>query len=122
MSSPPPDHPDLIYKIASAAAFKQFQETGSFTGMPIDVADGFIHFSTAQQVGETLRLHFRGDSDLMLIAVRTADVSRDLVWEPSRGGQLFPHLYAPIPLSAVAWAEPVSVGADGTYRLPDAVR
>jgi len=96
--------------------------SGTFTGMPIDVADGYIHFSTAAQVGQTLSLHFRGSADLMLLAVRTVDVIAELVWETSRGGQLFPHLYAPLPMAAVAWAEPVSVGTDGSCHLPAAVR
>lgn len=116
------DHPELIYKIASAEAYLDARASGQFSGMPIDVADGFIHFSTAAQLGETLSLHFRGADDLVLMAVRTRDVARDLVWEPSRGGRLFPHLYGVIPMSAVAWAEQVRVSADGACVLPAGVR
>ena len=115
-------NPELIYKIATAEAYAAAQASGTFTGMPVDIADGYIHFSTAEQVGQTLSLHFRGLSDLMLIAVRTADIGTELVWETSRGGQLFPHLYAPFPMGAVEWAEAVHVEADGRCDLPAAVR
>ena len=121
MVNPTPE-PDLIYKIATADAVAQAQPTGRFTGMPIDHRDGYIHFSTAAQLGETLSLHFRGQSDLLLLAVRTAEVAQALKWEASRGGALFPHLYAPLSLSAVAWTAPVSVAADGSVDLPEAVR
>jgi len=122
MSDALPHTPEFIYKIATVAAYAAAEASGRFTGMPVDVADGYIHFSTAAQVEQTLSLHFRGLSDLVLIAVRTADVGSELVWETSRAGQLFPHLYAPFPTSAVAWAEPVSVAADGSCNLPAAVR
>ena len=108
----------LIYKIATRDAFAAAEGSGEFTGMPIDVADGFIHFSTAAQVGETLSLHFKGASDLVLMAVRSADVAADLVWETSRGGQLFPHLYRPFPMAAVEWSAAISVAADGSCALP----
>ncbi len=118
-----PDLPDLIYKIASSVSFAPARLAGHYAGMPIDAADGYMHFSTAAQLAETLRLHFRGQSDLVLLAVRTADLGQDLVWEPSRGGQLFPHLYGgPLPLSSVEWDEPISVDTDGHCDLPEAVR
>lgn len=117
------DTPDLIYKIATAQSYAPARLSGSYAGMPIDAADGYLHFSTAAQLAETLRLHFKGQADLVLAAVRTADLGDQLVWEPSRGGQLFPHLYGgPLPLSAVAWEEPISVDADGNCDLPEAVR
>ena len=91
--------------------------------MPIDAADGYMHFSTAAQLAETLRLHFAGQSDLVLLAIRSADLGANLVWEPSRGGALFPHLYGgPLPTSAIAWQAPLSVAADGSCTLPEAVR
>lgn len=116
------DTPLLIYKIATAASYDPARASGHYAGMPIDAADGYMHFSTAAQLAETLGKHFIGQSDLVLLAVRTADLP-DLVWEPSRGGQLFPHLYdRPLPISAVAWEHPVSVDAAGNTVLPEAVR
>lgn len=115
--------PELIYKIATETAFGPSRGHADFAGMPIDAADGYMHFSTAAQLGETLRLHFAGQGDLVLLAVRSADLGDNLVWEPSRGGALFPHLHGgPLPLSAIAWEAPLSVAADGSCRLPEAVR
>ena len=115
--------PDLIYKIATETAYAPARGTASFAGMPIDAADGYMHFSTAAQLAETLRLHFAGQSGLVLLGVRTADLGDDLVWEASRGGALFPHLYGgPLPSSAFAWEAPLSVAADGSCTLPEAVR
>lgn len=115
--------PELIYKIATEAAFAPARHADSFAGMPIDAKDGYMHFSTAEQLSETLRLHFAGQADLVLLAVRTADIAADLVWEASRGGALFPHLYdRPLPASAIAWEVPLSVAADGSCTLPEAVR
>jgi uncharacterized protein (DUF952 family) len=115
-------NPDLIYKIATEAIYAPARGTASFAGMPIDARDGYLHLSTATQLAETLRLHFAGQSGLVLLAVRSADLGDKLVWEPSRGGQLFPHYYGEVPLSAVAWEAPLSVAADGSCPLPEAVR
>lgn len=115
----PMRNPDFIYKIASAEVFAAAQQSGSFTGMPIDTRDGYIHFSTARQLAETLSLHFRGQRDLVLFAVPTDGLGSTLVWEPSRGGQLFPHVYGSFPMSAVAWSKTVDVEADGTVDLPE---
>lgn len=115
--------PEFVYKIATEAAFAPARGSASFAGMPIDAADGYIHFSTAGQLAETLRLHFAGQGGLVLLAVRSKDLGADLVWEPSRGGALFPHLYGgPLPTAAVAWEAPLSVAADGSCVLPEAVR
>jgi uncharacterized protein (DUF952 family) len=108
----------IIYKVASRAAFEASMTVGSFTGMPVDAADGFIHFSTAAQLGETLRRHFAGEDDLVLFAVAT-DGLGDLRWEPSRGGELFPHLYGALPMARVGRSAPLSVAADGSAELPD---
>ena len=116
------DSPELVYKIASAESYAPAERSGTFAGMPIDAEDGFIHLSTAAQLPETLRLHFRGQGGLLLIAVRTADIAAGLRWEPSRGGALFPHLYAPLPVTAVAWTAPITVDAAGGCMLPEAVR
>src|SRR5690606_5040209 len=114
---PMTDQPEFIYKIATAASYAPARLSGHYAGMPIDSADGYMHFSSAAQLAETLGKHFAAQHDLELLAVRTADLP-DLVWEPSRGGQLFPHLYGrPLPLSAVAWEQTVSVGADGNSTL-----
>jgi uncharacterized protein (DUF952 family) len=114
--------PELIYKIATADVIAGAEALGRLDGMPVDAADGFIHFSTADQLAETLSRHFRGQSGLVLLAVRAADIAANLRWEPSRGGALFPHLYAPLPMSAVAWSAPLSVDAGGACILPEAVR
>ncbi len=111
--------PALVYKVAADQDFAELDADGVYAGAPVDIADGFIHFSTAEQLPETLRLHFRGRADLTLAAVRTADLGSGLVWEPSRGGQLFPHLYGNLPLSALAWREPIAVDAEGSCNLPD---
>lgn len=115
--------PELVYKIATETAFAPSRGQPSFAGMPIDAKDGYIHFSTAGQLAETLRLHFAGQAGLVLLAVRSADLGAGLVWEASRGGALFPHFYGgPLPTSAIAWEAPISVAADGACILPGAVR
>ena len=115
--------PEFVYKIATEAAYAPTRGKSAFAGMPIDIKDGYIHFSTAEQLGETLRLHFAGQAGLVLLAVRSADLGNDLAWEASRGGALFPHLYGgPVPASSIAWEAPISVAADGSCALPEAVR
>ncbi len=91
----------LIYKIAPAALWRQAEDRGRFDGAPADIEDGFIHFSTAAQAEETAARHFAGRTDLVLIAVDPKRLGEGLRYEPSRGGALFPHLYAPLPLDAV---------------------
>lgn len=115
--------PEFVYKIATEAVFAPARHGAHFSGMPVDAADGYIHFSTAAQLAETLRLHFAGQGGLVLLAVRSADLGTALVWEPSRGGALFPHLYGgPLPTAAIAWEVPLSVASDGSCILPVAVR
>jgi len=119
----PPSPPEFIYKIASASAWRDFAATGRFAGMPIDIKDGYVHFSTAAQLAETLRLHFAGQSDLVIFAVRTRDLGAALRWEPSRGGQLFPHLYGTLTTASLGEvADCVAVAADGGVILPGWVR
>lgn len=115
-------NPDLCYKIATAASYAPVRGATHYAGMPIDARDGYVHLSTAEQLPGTLRLHFAGQSDLVLLAVRGADLGDQLVWEPSRGGQLFPHYYGELPLSALAWEAPLSVAADGSCDLPETLR
>lgn len=98
----------LIYKILSASSWKDAQESGAFAGAPVDIADGYIHFSTAEQVKETAAKHFAGQRDLVLLAIDSSRLgSSELKWEISRGGALFPHLYGVLDVSAVRWAKPL---------------
>jgi len=90
-----------IYKICPRALWREAERVGRFDGAPIDLADGFIHFSTAGQVRETAARHFAGEDDLLLIAVDPEPLGAALRYEPSRGGDLFPHLYGSLPFSAV---------------------
>jgi uncharacterized protein (DUF952 family) len=108
----------IIYKICPALLWRAAGQAGVFIGAPVDIADGFIHFSTAAQVAETAAKHFAGQRDLLLIAVDTAKLGDALTWEPSRGGALFPHLYAPLMLTAVIAAVPLPLGADGRHVFP----
>ena len=108
----------VIYKIAPAALWHAAEATGSFAGAPVDIADGYIHFSTAAQVRETARRHFAGQDDLVLAAVDAGALGAALRHEPSRGGDLFPHLYGALPLSAVLWVRPLPL-EDGSHRFPD---
>jgi len=104
----------LIYKIATQEQWDIAQKSGSFAGAPVDLADGFIHFSTADQARETAAKHFAGQSGLVLAALDADALGADLKWEPSRGGQLFPHLYRPFALAEVIWAKPLPLAA-GTH-------
>lgn len=117
--SAPDPAPDLIFKIAPAALWAAAEAQGVFTGAPVDVADGYIHFSTAAQARETAARHFAGMDGLSLVAVEAAVLGAALKWEPSRGGDLFPHLYAPLPLSAVRWVRDLPLGAGGAHLFPD---
>jgi uncharacterized protein (DUF952 family) len=92
----------IIYKICEKALWQPAEAEGAFRGSPVDLRDGFIHFSTAAQLKETAARHFAGVPDLMLVAVEAEALGAALKWEPSRGGALFPHLYGSLPLAAVA--------------------
>ncbi|HKS60574.1 MAG TPA: DUF952 domain-containing protein [Xanthobacteraceae bacterium] len=102
-----------IYKIAPAALWREAERAGAFAGAPVDLADGFIHFSTAEQVRETAARHFAGQADLVLAAIDAAALGSALRYEPSRGGVLFPHLYGTLSLSAVRWVKPLPFGPTG---------
>jgi uncharacterized protein (DUF952 family) len=108
----------VIYKIVPASLWREAESAGVFTGAPVDLADGFIHFSTAVQVEETAARHFAGQDGLLLVAVSAEALGDALRWEPSRGGALFPHLYGPLALDAVVWSTPLPLGADGLHRFP----
>ncbi len=107
-----------IYKVLSEPLWKEAVERGKFSGSAVDAQDGYIHFSTAQQVVETVRKHFAGQQDLVLLSVNAEALGSDLKWEASRGGDLFPHLYAPLPLSAVISAVPLPLDPAGGHRFP----
>ncbi len=113
---------DIIYKICPQPLWREAEKAGRFDGAPIDVQDGYIHFSTADQVRETAAKHFAGQDDLLLIAIDAAALGPALKHEPSRGGALFPHLYAPLALDAVKWVRPLPRGADGNHVFPDIER
>jgi uncharacterized protein (DUF952 family) len=114
----PMPNPEFVYKIVSRAAFDSAAAEGIFPQMPIDLRDGFIHMSTAAQLAETLKLHFAGQSDLVVFAVATADFA-GLRWENSRGGQLFPHGYGELKHSLIGRQATVAVAADGSVHLPE---
>ncbi len=108
----------LIYKICPAELWREAEKVGQFDGAPVDLADGFIHFSTAEQVVETAERHFAGQDGLLLIALDEEKLGPALKYEPSRGGALFPHLYGPLPMTAVVWTRPLPLGTDGTHVFP----
>ena len=108
----------FIYKICPEAIWRQAEEAGRFDGAPIDMKDGYIHFSSAGQVRETAARHFAGQDGLLLIAVDPEVLGDGLRWESSRGGLLFPHLYAPLPISAVRNVERLPLEADGGHAFP----
>lgn len=107
----------LIYKIFRAAEWRDFRTKGATAGAPVDVQDGYIHFSTAEQARETARKHFASAADLELVAVE-ADRLVALRWEPSRGGDLFPHLYGHLHLDDVVWHRPLPLSAGG-HAFPE---
>lgn len=113
--------PRFVYRLLAANVWERAQKEGRFLGTEHDVRDGFIHFSTAEQVAETAARHYAGQSSLLLLWVKTAELGDALRFEPSRGGALFPHLYGELPVSAVARAEPLPIDADGAHRFPSAL-
>ena len=103
----------LIYKIFRASEWQALESSGETAGAPVDLADGFIHFSTAAQAPETAAKHFAGARDLVLAAVEAESLGEALMWEPSRGGALFPHLYRTLKRDEVLWARPLPLGPKG---------
>lgn len=109
----------IIYKIVPRELWQRARDEGVFRGAAIDLNDGYIHFSTAVQAVETAARHFAGVEDLLLVAVDAASLGEALRFEPSRGGDLFPHLYANLPLDAVLWEKPLPLGAGGLHVFPE---
>ncbi|MEQ1730781.1 MAG: DUF952 domain-containing protein [Vicinamibacterales bacterium] len=97
----------VIFKIVTATLWRHAEQHGSFVGSAVDARDGFIHFSTAEQLAATAQKHFAGQQDLLLLTIDADQL--ELRWEPARGGQLFPHLYGELPLTAVQSVEPFVV-------------
>lgn len=111
---------DPIYKITSRRDWQEAEKAGSLAGTAVDLADGYIHFSTASQLAETLDKHYRGRAGLVLATIDPDLLPTPLRWERSRGGDLFPHLYAPLPMSAVIAARPLDARPeDGGFDLPE---
>lgn len=107
----------LIFKILQAHEWSALRGAGQTAGAPIDIADGYVHFSTADQAAETAAKHFSGAEGLFLLAVEADPLGDALKWEVSRGDALFPHLYRELRLSDVAWAQPLPL-VDGLHQFP----
>ena len=110
--------PLTAYKVLTSGQMDVLLGQGWFAGAPVDLADGFIHLSTAPQLAETVARHFAGQSGLHIATVDLSLLGEAVRWEPSRGGQLFPHIYAELPLAAVVAHGPLAYGADGELELP----
>ena len=108
-----------IYKICDETLWWKAKAQGQLAGAPVDLRDGFIHFSTAAQLAGTAEKHFAGATDLVLIAVDSEALGPNLKWETSRGGELFPHLYEPLSLDAVRWVRVLADEIDGRRPLPE---
>ncbi len=105
----------LVFKIVTTEDWRAAEAAGAFMGAAVDRGDGYIHFCTAEQAPETAAKWFDGRDDLTLVAVDAEALGAGLRWEPSRGGALFPHLYAPLSMSAVVWTRPLPLGPDGRH-------
>ena len=108
----------LIYKIFHTHEWADLQANGETLGAPIDLADGYVHLSTAEQAAETAAKHFGGFDGLLLLAVESDSLGDALKWEVSRGDALFPHLYQTLHLSDVLWVKPIPL-VDGVHQFPD---
>ncbi len=103
----------LIYKIFRAGEWAVLERDGATFGSPVDLADGFVHFSTAEQAAETAARHFAGESGLVLLACDAGAMGDDLKWEVARGGGLFPHLHRELRRSDAVWSRPLPAGPEG---------
>ena len=108
----------MIYKLFRAAEWAAAKDGAGFAGSPLDLKDGFIHFSTAAQAQETAARHFAGEKGLVLAEVDPAKLDAPLKWEPSRGGALFPHLYGALPMAAITRTWTLAAGPDGRHSFP----
>ena len=105
--------PTRVFKIVAATLWADAHSQGVFAGSPDDLRDGYIHLSAAAQVLGTLKKYFTGQSNLLLVAFACSELAPHLKWEASRGGDLFPHYYGPLPVKAALWAKPLQLGAVG---------
>ncbi|MCX5497819.1 DUF952 domain-containing protein [Kaistia dalseonensis] len=110
-----------VYKIVPEPLWRAAEAAGVFAGASIDLQDGYIHFSTAEQARETAARHFAGVTGLLLVAIDGDALGAALKWEVSRGGALFPHLYAPLSTSDALWVRDLPLGDDGLHVFPDAM-
>ena len=108
-----------IYKLLGKADWEAAMAAGRFAGAGVDLEDGYIHFSTALQCAETVRIYYLGRTALMILEVESEGLGAGLKWEPSRGGDLFPHLYRPLEISEVIDARDVALGGGGVPVLGD---
>ncbi len=111
------DHPAVIYRLIAREAWLEAERGGTFHGSAHDLRDGFIHFSSAAQVPETAAKHYAGQANLLLLHVSVTALAAPLRWEISRNGELFPHLYGTLPVSAVHRVEAVPLSNDGMHRF-----
>jgi uncharacterized protein (DUF952 family) len=109
----------LIYKILPSPLWRSAEQAGVFTGAPVDMADGYIHFSTGTQARETAAKHFTGQDDLLLVAVDDAVLGAALKYEPSRGGALFPHLYGTLDVKLARWVQPLPWSPTSGHQFPE---
>lgn len=112
------DRPTVAYKVLTAEQMAALEADGSFAGAPVDLADGYIHLSTSGQLDETITKHFIDQENLHIASVDLAVLGDAVKWEPSRGGALFPHIYAALPLAAVIAYGPLERDDDGKIKLP----
>ena len=112
------ERPLTAYKVLTAGQMAALERDGTFAGAPVDLADGYIHLSTAAQLTGTVDKHFAGQGDLHVAAVDLGPFGDSLRWEEARGGELFPHLYAPLLLETVVAYSMLERDADGAVRLP----
>jgi len=110
----------LVYKILTGPQWADLERAGATVGAPVDLADGYVHLSTGEQVAETAARHFAGQAGLMLLALEADRLGAALRWEPSRGGALFPHLYGPLRVEDLSWARPLPLGPGG-HEFPEGV-
>ena len=110
---------ELIYHVCDGAAWRAAHGAGRYSGSADDLRDGFMHFSTHSQVRTSVALLRAGQAGLVMLVVEAKKLGSALKWEPSRGGQLFPHLYGDLPMDAVVEAIDLPLGADGMHQFPD---
>lgn len=109
----------IAYKVMTAGEFARMQREQVFRGSPADLADGFVHLSTAEQLTATVDKHFNGQTDLVVAAIDLIGLGDAVRWEPSRGGDLFPHVYGVLPMTVVLAACPLERDSDGSVKVPD---